>query len=505
MLARRSLLALDYKKALLMILAAPPDRLLITALRVVLPEGDGLVVEPAAVLVEGGYIRAVWPLDVEPKSVDALAVQAGARLLDFGDRLLTPAFVNAHTHLALGALRGLSISQGYEDNVVEKFFFQLEEAMTPEDIRAFSRIGAFESLLSGVGLVWDHYYSAPSVAEALIDTGLAGVVAPTLQDLHGPGASNWAVALEQTETLASTQRNSAYGVFAALGPHATDSVSAELWAYILQLSQRHNLPIHAHLAQSLPEVQRIQQKHGCTPVVWLQRLGVFDRAAKTLFAQAIFVSKQDLSILSNGLNNLVFCPCSQLVFGFPAHTKAWTDAGVQWVVATDSAASNDSMNLQKELRFVHGQRTLDASYSAGYEHFLSSGDLSHARAAWQIRCESSQSINLASQKFEQDLLSRVMRRPGRLHPAFIVGEISVGAMANLVVWDTDHPSMWPASSPLRVLVMGDTAQAIHAMFVMGKQIGATGDFHRSLLNGFVYKEAIKEATARFDSLLKRVF
>lgn len=487
-----------------MVFSAPPDRLLIVSRRTVLPEGARLIVEPAAVLVEAGRIQAVWPLEMEPNGADALAVRAGARLVDFGDRLVTPAFVNAHTHLALSALRAVALEKATGGNMVERFFYRVEAAMQPADIRAFARIGAFESLLAGVGLVWDHYYAAGAVAEAMLDVGLSGVVAPALQDEEGPGAEAFEAALAETQRLATDGRLATRGIFASVGPHATDTVSARLWVRALALAKTHALPIHAHLAQSVEEVRRVYGRHGCSPVAWLERLGVLSEAPCGIWAHGLYVSRQDLERLAGGRHTLVYCPYSQLVFGFPARVSEWTSAGIDWVVATDCAASNDSMSIQKELRFVEGQRTVGTAFTPAYERFLENGRLEDAEAVWSRREAFYRDIPRTGEDRAQSLLSRVWRRPGALHPAFVAGEIAPGALANLVVWDLDHPSMWPEHAPFRTLAMGDTAQAIHTMFVMGRQLGIEGDFHRSLVRGEPYQAAVAEASERLARLLDRV-
>lgn len=485
-----------------MVFSAPVDRLLLVSRRVALPEGGRLVVEPAAVLVEAGAIQAVWPLDPEANGVDALAVRAGARLVDFGDRLLTPAFVNAHTHLALGALRAVALERATPGNMVERFFYRVEAAMQASDIRAFARLGAFESLLHGVGLVWDHYYAARGVAEALIDVGLAGVVAPTLQDEGGPGADDWEEALAETERLATEPRFAARGVFAAVGPHATDTVSGALWQKAADLARKHGIPLHAHLAQSVEEVRRAHERHGCSPTEHLARLGALEGVPGGVWAHGLYCARADLEQLARGPHALVFCPYSQLVFGFPARVAEWDAAGLEWAVATDCAASNDSMNVQKELRFVEGQRTVGTAFTPAYERFLETGRLEDAEAVWSRREAFHRSTGESDGDRAQSLLSRVWRRPGRLHPAFVAGEIVPGALANLVVWDLDHPSMWPEHAPFRTLAMGDTTQAIHTMFVMGRQVGKAGDFHRSLVQGEAYRAAVAEASERLARLLE---
>jgi 5-methylthioadenosine/S-adenosylhomocysteine deaminase len=163
---------------------------------------DPLRVTPARIEIAGTRIREVT-------ETSRAALDAGT--VDLGDRLVSPAFVNGHTHLAMAAFRGLG-SDDFAGNVVEDLFFRLESALTPEDIRAFARLGAYECLLSGVAVVWDHYYGGTAVAEALLDTGLSGVVAPTLQDLGGPGAGASEAQLDATLEIAATEGETTLGL-----------------------------------------------------------------------------------------------------------------------------------------------------------------------------------------------------------------------------------------------------------------------------------------------------
>jgi cytosine/adenosine deaminase-related metal-dependent hydrolase len=90
--------------------------------------------------------------------------------------------------------------------------------------------------------------------------------------------------------------------------------------------------------------------------------------------------------------------------------------------------------------------------------------------------------------------------PGALHPALRAGVLEAGALASLVVWDPDHPSMWPEPG-LSTLAMGDTTQAIHAMFVAGREVGEAGQFHRSLIESDVYRRAVEDASRSRRRLL----
>jgi 5-methylthioadenosine/S-adenosylhomocysteine deaminase len=459
---------------------------------------------PALVEVVGTRIAAVHtPSEREGLLAMSERARRSGPVIDLGEHLLTPAFVNAHTHLALVALRGLDPRTRFSvrggDNLVEEFMFRVESSLAPGDVRAFARMGAYESLLSGVGFVWDHYYFGAEVAEALADVGLAGVVAPTLQDLAGPGAAGWEGALETTCALdddAWAER----GVFAALGPHATDTVSQGLWERALELAVARGLPIHAHLAQSIEEHERTHLRTRLTPLRFLRSIGVLERAPSVVLAHAIYVSRAELGLLDPRRHALVVCPASAQVFGFPSDVSRWTEDRARWAVATDCAASNDSMGPQKELRMVAGQRTLAATYSPGYQRFLEDGRVDDARAAWKVRAERFEGG--AADATPERLLSRLWSIPGSFHPKVRVGVIEPGALACLAGWNLEHPSLWPSHTPLAGLAMGEPLPALELMVVAGRTV-ARGRVSETLVTSPGYARARAEASTRLRALLER--
>lgn len=461
--------------------------------RVLLREGDRLVAKPAELEFEAGVITRVVP---DPTSSHAEAKSAGSEdAVDLGDHLLTPAFVNAHTHLALAFLRGVDAS-AHQKNLVEDLYFHFEQKLTPGDIRAFARMGAYESLLSGVAVVWDHYYGHHAVADALHDTGLSGVVAPTLQDLSGPGMRDSEAALRATLDLHESTHYRDAGIFAALGPHATDTVSPGLMREIARLSLAHGLPVHMHLAQSVDELRRVWDSAGCSPTALLEREGLLD--CRLVLAHAIFCPEPDLARLDASRHTLVFCPSSQLQFGFPAEVTRWNARGLPFAVATDCASSNDGMALQKELRFVLGAASLRSTGSESFARFLTTGALEDAEKSWQERL----ALSTLEQPFIDStrLLSRVFELPGALHPAFRAGALEVGAQANLIAWDMAHPAFWPHGDLPRALALSDLGPAMHALWVRGKPIGTPGALQTSIVESGAYREARAEADARLERL-----
>lgn len=481
--------------------AGTPTEVALLSDQVVLGDGltDPLRVVAARVTVRGDRIVSVAELEAE--QIAELRAAPGDIGVDLGDRLLSPAFVNGHTHLSMVAYRGIGGMAAMRGHVIEDLYFRLERELTADDIRAFVRLGAYESLLHGVGFVWDHYYAGGAVAEGLAEVGLAGVVAPTLQDLEGPGVAQLDGQLDATLNLAADQRMRERGVLAALGPHATDTVSDALWRRLTRVAAEHQLPIHAHAAQTFDELRRSHERHGCSPVSRLERLGVLDDAPQLLLVHAIYVSDDDLALLPPARTVLGFCPYSQLQFCFAADVESWTDAGLRWLVATDCACSNDSMNLQKELRLVAGLRLLPVTSSPEHVRFRQRARLDDAEAVHRLR----QQRFSARSDFgdSQFLLPRVWAIPGAMHPAVRCGVIAPDALANLIVWDRRHPSLWPAADPLRALALDDATPAIDGLMIGGRWIGERGRFAQSLRESANYRAAFEEAERRLQLHARR--
>lgn len=454
----------------------------------------GWSVEPCIIQIEGSCIKSVR---MAPN-----AEQITAASHWYGDDLITPGFVDSHTHLALGFLRGRLQSESISGNLVEDLFFKLEEKITAADVSAFTRLGAYESLLSGTTFVWDHYYHADAIADALIQVGLTGVVAATLQDISGPGKTEWENGLSFTQALHSSDYHSQLGISAALGPHATDTVSEDLWQKIIEIAEKDSLPIHCHVAQSPEEFQRIQSNFGCTPVDYLRRLGVIDAKTEKLFVHMIYTGQKDLSFCKSDSVRLIACPHSQMIFHFPAAYLDWWNMKVNWAIGTDCAASNDSLRLQSELRTMANWPMIALSHSPEFSEFRKSSSAIQAQGLSALRRAVFE--NDTPSVSDQTLLNiaffgQSAAKP--VHPK--VNGLTPGSYANLLVWNWEDPVFWPGHDPLHALVFSDVLPALKGIMTLGRWRGTVGDLRRSVLCSSEYKSARREATERLNGLLDR--
>lgn len=460
-----------------------------------LPLGVG----PAQLRIVGDRLVDVTPLFRSAfEAFNEAAKEDGIEVLDLGDKLIAPAWVNGHTHLAMNAFRGIGGLTARNGNVVEGLFYQLERALQPGDVRAFSRMGAYDMLCSGTGAVWDHYYAAEEVAEALLDVGLTGAVAPTFQDKGGLGHSTESDAWRALEIIQGS-RFAEGGVLPALGPHATDTVTDSLWRRIARHADAQKIPIHTHLAQSLEEHARSRARHGVEPAIRLYRLGILDSGPGWLIVHGQMISDTGRKHLKPEHHVLGHCPWSQAQYFFPTPLEPWWRDGFSVAVGTDCGASNDTCNVQQELRLVSSGPTYSVKGSETWQKFMI-----NAAPAQALKTQRDAVRNPLLKHLQPErLLRSVWSIPGLLHPKLESGVIEGGARASLAIWDPEHPAMWPCTDPLSALVMNDTSPALWGLMVNGQWRGERGDVQRSLISSEAYREARKEAHERLKALLDR--
>jgi hypothetical protein len=188
-------------------------------------------------------------------------------------------------------------------------------------------------------------------------------------------------------------------------------------------------------------------------------------------------------------------------FACSARLDRWIEEGIPFFVASDAGNCNDGLNVQKELRAVAGFRTLPCAFDSTMSHFLAGGDAVGALALARIREAGVRARSLLGQP--AFLLSTIMEGPGEMHPAFRTGVIAEGALANLAVWNLDHPTFWPATEPMRVLAFGDVTQALEQLFILGRPIAKEGRVLEAIAESSEYKEALGEANRRLAIVCER--
>lgn len=303
-----------------------------------------------AVEIENGVISAIRPLrDSDP-------FVAGTALL--------PGLINAHTHLAYTALRNRFDHLEFFPWI--RALTQFKAKMTLQEIAASTRLGIGECLRAGITTVADMCDMEPALAE-LAQSPLRGIfyweVFGVEQDMAD---ASWNELQKRYPLLKERYASSRLQI--GISPHACYTVRPELYRKIAQWAIRDQIPISFHLSESKAEedfigkrsgpiFEALQQRtsdwkvSGGTATSHLETTGILD--AKPLLAHVVQAGPEDLRILKNHDLTVAHCPKSNAKFGHGvAPVVDLIRNGLRVGLGTDSAASNNRLDLFEEARFA---------------------------------------------------------------------------------------------------------------------------------------------------------
>jgi cytosine/adenosine deaminase-related metal-dependent hydrolase len=156
-----------------------------------------------------------------------------------------------------------------------------------------------------------------------------------------------------------------------VAPHAPYSVSPDLYRASAEWRRTQSAPMTTHIAETLQEILFIESgagefrdflsslglmpagwsAPGLSPVPYLHALGVLE--SPVLLAHCNYLDAESLQIILKTHCSVVYCPRSHAFFGHAPHpVRQLLDIGVNVALGTDSLASNDTLSILDEMRFL---------------------------------------------------------------------------------------------------------------------------------------------------------
>ena len=109
--------------------------------------------------------------------------------------------------------------------------------------------------------------------------------------------------------------------------------------------------MHIHLSETRSEHEECIARHGLTPAQWMDRAGVFDVPCQA--AHCVWVSEEDRRLLREKGVAVVHNPSSNMKLGSGfAPIPKMAEEGILVSLGTDGAASNNTLNMVKELHLA---------------------------------------------------------------------------------------------------------------------------------------------------------
>ncbi len=273
-------------------------------------------------------------------------------IVDGYDRVILPAFYNAHTHAPMTLERGWAEDLPFDRWLNEKIWVA-ESALTEEDVYWGAALAACEMIRAGVVGFADHYFWMDQVAQVVQESGMKALLAWCLFGL-GADQEIGGVTLERTIEFARRWHNASGGrVRVALGPHSPYMCSDDFLRRVVEAAHRYELGLHLHVAESSEQVENSRRVHGQTPVAHLAEIGVFDPRLSTIAAHCVVVNADDIALLAEQRVTVAHCPKTylKLAMGMPPLPQ-FLEANVAVALGTDGPASSNDFNLLEVMRLA---------------------------------------------------------------------------------------------------------------------------------------------------------
>lgn len=313
-----------------------------------------VVLDHHAVVIDKDTLVAVLP------SADATARYEAVTVVHRPDHAVLPGLINAHTHTGMTLMRGCAddttLFTWLHDTV-----WPVEGAFTsaPGFCADGARLAMAEMLAGGVTTFADMYWFPAEAAAAVEAVGMRAVLGMIC--IGFPSA----YAASPDEYLAKGEATAAEFAHVdtlhwAYAPHAPYTVADETWADIGRRAAAAGRPVHTHVHETREEVDASvagdrsspschQSDVAARPLANLARLGVLNR--RLVAVHMVHASAEDIAAVAAAGASIVHCPNSNLKLAAGlAPVAAMVAAGVNVALGTDSAASNNCLNVLAEAK-----------------------------------------------------------------------------------------------------------------------------------------------------------
>ncbi|WP_284944686.1 amidohydrolase family protein [Acidisoma cladoniae] len=440
-----------------------PNRLVILGAQVWDPEGDVHAPSRRDVLIEGTTIAAVLPPG-DALTATWLAAQPAPEVLEATDRLLMPGFVNAHFHSYDGLMKGL-----LEDMPFDVWALHSQPAYfgkrSRAEIRARTLVGAIECLKHGITTVQDMNSLVPMDEETLdvtlaafAEVGIRVVFSIALRDVAALDIAPFMAAdlPESVRALVEGSPRDPHADLAfverqiarlaplpsrlhwALSPSGPQRSSATLLEGIVDMAQRHSLPVTTHVLETPAQrakAQSLYTAHGGSMIRYMASLGLLGPG--TTLAHGVWLDDEEIAMLAESGASVVHNPMSNLKLkSGVAPIRRMHDAGVNLALGCDNCSCGDCQSVFQAMKLFCTLAAVTDPSPAGLHatHAIEAGTLGGARAL------------------------------GLEH---VVGAIKPGMRADLCLIDLTDIAWMPLNSVARQLVYSETGRGVETTIVDG--------------------------------------
>ncbi|MBR6572717.1 MAG: amidohydrolase [Clostridia bacterium] len=387
---------------------------------------DGYKTEKADITVVGNTISL---------ETDTL-IDNDTQIVDAKDKLIIPGLINLHTHFYMTAMRNFADDLAFDDWLFGKIM-PAEDKLSDEFAYYSCLLGAMEMISTGTTCFMDMHMFKGQSCKATEESGMRAFIGRCVvgDDLYG---ERFKEALEEMEEYESNR------IKFVLSPHAIYSCSTKLLQQVRDEAISRNMLKQIHASESANEIKKSIKVFGKRPIEYLADMGFLDD--KTLLAHCVRVNDGEMDIIKAKGSSVVTNPASNMKLGNGfAPVPEMLSKGINVCLGTDSAASNNTLNMFREMgifSLIH-KGTHEDSTLLPSDTVIDTATINPARAVGM---------------------------EGKL------GEIRDGAIADLVLLDLNKISLFPHNNIVSSLSNSANGSEVCSVMVDGKWVMRNNEF-----------------------------
>jgi 5-methylthioadenosine/S-adenosylhomocysteine deaminase len=305
-------------------------------------EPQQTVLENHCIAVENGNIVAIIP------STETEHRYLAKQVYHLDRHVLLPGLINSHGHAAMSLLRGYADDKPLMD-WLENHIWPAEAANVGEEfVHDGSMLALAEMIRSGTTCFSDMYFFPNVTARLCQEAGMRAQLSFPIFDFPsawGDGPDDY---ISKGLNLRDDFKHSDL-ITIVFGPHSPYTVAHDKLGKVATLAAELDTAIHIHLQETADEIQQSIDNHQRRPLEIINDLGLLGPRSQCVHMTQ--VNESDLQLLSTTGAHVIHCPQSnmKLASGI-CPTPKLLDHGINVALGTDSAASNNSLDMFQEMR-----------------------------------------------------------------------------------------------------------------------------------------------------------
>ena len=306
-------------------------------------------IEPAGVTLphHSVVVRGDAIIDVLPTS-QAHDRYPASRRIDLSEHALMPGLVNLHTHAAMTLMRGLADDLALMDWLKQHIWPAETKHLSQQFVKDGTLLACAEMLRAGVTCFNDMYFFPDASAQAVLQAKMRaaiGIIAIEFPNNYATDAEDYLRKGLETRDQYRAEPLLSF----CMAPHAPYTVSDRSFEKILTLADQLEIPIHLHLHETEDEIRESLAQHKLRPLARMQKLGLL--GPNLIAVHMVHLTSEEIELVRDRGVHIAHCPTSNLKLASGiAPTAALARAGVNIGLGTDSAASNNRLDLLSEMR-----------------------------------------------------------------------------------------------------------------------------------------------------------